>query len=399
MTGQPTGGLFASPSVYEGRVYIGANTGVFYVLDLATKRVVWKRFLGFVPHNTCGKRGFTSTATVAPDASRGGQLTVYVAAADGYLYALRASDGSTVWRSPVGLPSSTKNDYYNWGSPAVANGKVYMGVTSQCDNPLVRGGVKGYDQASGSLLGTYFSVAPTRVGGGVWSSVAASSGGDIFATTGTNRFDDAESIVRMDGSTVAREEAWRIPDSEAILDSDFGASPTLFRATIGTTTTNLVGACNKNGLFYALRQQNLSAGPVWKFLAADPSAFGETACLAAAIWDGTRLFVAGSPTTISGTDYPGSIRQLNPATGAPIWQRGLNGIILGSPTMNGSGVIAAGTYNSGSPNAVYLLDSSDGRVLKTIGMGIYKVFGQPVFADNYLLISTLGGKGLMIYKP
>ena len=66
--------------------------------DLATKRVVWSRFLGFVPKQTCGKRGIISTAAVAPDASRGNQLTVYVAGADGYLYALRADTGAVVWR-------------------------------------------------------------------------------------------------------------------------------------------------------------------------------------------------------------------------------------------------------------------------------------------------------------
>lgn len=399
MAGQPKASLFASPTVYQGRVYIGANTGVFYALDLATRRVLWSRFLGFVTHKTCGARGFTSTATVAPDASRGGQPTVYVAAADGYLYALRASDGVTVWRAVVALPSSTQNDYYNWGSPAVGNGRVYMGVTSQCDNPLVRGGVKGYDQASGALLGTYFAMAPGRRGGGVWTSVAASPGGDLFATTGTGRLDDAESIVRIDGTTLAREEAWKIPDAEAIADSDFGASPTLFTATLGGSPTGMVGACNKNGLFYALREQSFAGGPVWKFQAADPSRFGESSCLAAAVWDGQRLFVAGSPTRIAGTDYLGSVRRLDPATGAVIWARGLDGIILGTPTLNGSGVIAAGTYDSDASNSVYLLDSADGRLLRTIGTGSSKVFGQPVFADDYLLVSAIGGLGLLVYRP
>src|SRR4051794_22945419 len=52
MAGQPNASLFASPTVFAGRVYIGANTGVFYALDLATKSVVWSRFLGFVTHKT-----------------------------------------------------------------------------------------------------------------------------------------------------------------------------------------------------------------------------------------------------------------------------------------------------------------------------------------------------------
>jgi outer membrane protein assembly factor BamB len=38
--------LFASPTVYNGRIYIGAKNGVFYALDEATGAVVWQRFLG-----------------------------------------------------------------------------------------------------------------------------------------------------------------------------------------------------------------------------------------------------------------------------------------------------------------------------------------------------------------
>jgi len=79
------------------------------------------------------------------------------------------------------------------------------------------------------------------------------------------------------------------------------------------------------------------------------------------------------------TQFPGSIRRLNPATGAVIWARGLGGGVLGSPTLDGSGVMAAGTYNPGGANPVY---------------------GQPVFADGYLLVPTVGaGTGLIVFRP
>ena len=47
------------------------------------------------------------------------------------------------------------------------------------------------------------------------------------------------------------------------------------------------------------------------------------ACSAAAIWDGTYLYMAGDPTTINGVSYRGSVRRIDPATGAFLWQRGL----------------------------------------------------------------------------
>lgn len=395
--GQPGAALFSSPVTVNGRVYIGSQTGDFYALDLATKTVVWKTFLGFVWKTTCGARGFTSTATVAPDPTRGGQLTVYVAAADGYLYALRASDGQTVWRSVVAIPSTTQNDYYNWGSPTVRDGKVWMGISSQCDAPLVRAGVEGYDQASGALLGTYYSVPDGAVGGSVWSSVAANSADQVFASTGNGPTGtDSASIVRIDGTTMTRQDGWRVPASQATADDDFGASPTLFTATLGGTQVPMVGACNKNGRFYALRQESLSAGPVWQIAANRPNPNAEGACLTAPIWDGSRLFLGTMTTTIGGKQWAGSIRRLNPSTGRVIWARGLNKGVLGSPTLDGSGVIAAGTWASAN-NVVYLINASTGKVLRTIGVGANKVWGQPVFADNYLLIPTTGATGLFVY--
>ncbi|MGZ4659551.1 MAG: outer membrane protein assembly factor BamB family protein [Blastococcus sp.] len=401
MSGQPAPVLYSSPTVYAGRVYIGTGSGDFYALDLATKTVVWKKFIAFVTAKTCGAQGFVSTATVAPDASRGGQLTVYVAAADGYVYALNAATGATVWRGLVAQPSATSSNYYNWGSPTVSNGAVYEGISSQCDKPLVRAGVKGFSQASGAPIGTYFSVPAGSKGGSVWSSIATNAGGNVFASTGNGpNGTDGESVVRLSGTTLARQDGWRVPSSQATPDADFGASPTLFSATLNGVSVPMVGACNKNGRYYALRQQNLSAGPVWQFQAAVATAAGQSACLTAAIWDGQRLFLAATSTTIGGTKFPGSIRQLNPATGAVIWERGLGSGVLGSPTLDGSGVIAAGTYNLSGPNSVYLINSTTGALIRTIGVGANPVYGQPVFADGYLLVPTVGAAtGLIVFRP
>ena len=47
-------------------------------------------------------------------------------------------------------------------------------------------------------------------------------------------------------------------------DGDFGATPTLFTASIDGKPTKLVGAVNKNGIYYAFRRGDVAAGPVWK---------------------------------------------------------------------------------------------------------------------------------------
>ena len=401
-TGQPRGCCFASPTVYNGRIYIGANTGDFYALSLSSGAVIWKRFLGFVPNLTCGARGFTSTATVAPDPVTA-ELRVYVAAPDGYLYALKASDGSVVWRSVIAIPSNTVNDYYNWSSPAVANRRIYVGVSSMCDNPLVRGGVKAFAQATGNPLATYHSVPVGRVGGSVWSSPAATNSATtanhVFATTGNGpSSSDSESIVRLDGQTLARQEAWRVPSAEHVPDGDFGASPTTFAAVLSGTRTPMVGACNKNGLYYAFRLTNVSAGPVWRFRVAAGTKKGKLACLASAIWNGSNLFVAGTTTTIAGTAHRGSVRKLDPATGQPVWQRPLSGGVLGSPSLNGAGVLAVATFDSSLDvtNAAYLLRASTGAVLRRLDTGGALEFAQPVFVNRYVLLATTNG--LLAYK-
>jgi outer membrane protein assembly factor BamB len=122
---------------------------------------------------------------------------------------------------------------------------------------------------------------------------------------------------------------------------------------------------------------------------------GSGSCLAAAIWDLTnqRLFVGGNKTTISGASSPGSIRRLNPATGAVMWAAPLaGGPVMGSPTLSGGGVIAAGTFNNTTPSAnrVYLLSAADGSVVNSIVTGS-SVFAQPVFADTRLFIATTKG--------
>jgi len=402
MTGQPGKTLASSPTVFEGRIYIGAGTGVFYALDERTGTVIWKRFLGYVPEKTLGKRGFTSTATVAPDPITG-DSTVYVYSADGNLYALNASDGSIVWQSVVATPSPTKSDYYAWSSPAVVGGRVYVGISSQGDHPLVRGGAVAFDQATGQRIATYFTVPAGFVGGAVWSSPAADAS-SVWLSTGNpaggvpDEPGESNSIVRLDAATMALQDHWTVPDDELVPDSDFGGSPTLFEATIGGNPTPLVGACNKNGKYYALRQDNLAAGPVWQFQVGAPSNDGPGLCLPAAIWDGSRLFVAGNGTTIGGTAYNGSVRRLDPATGAPIWETGLPGTILGSPALSGGGVIAAASYDwSGGKNAAWLIDAASGAILKQVTTKNSVEFAQPVFADNYVFLATWH-QGLFAYR-
>jgi outer membrane protein assembly factor BamB len=171
----------------------------------------------------------------------------------------------------------------------------------------------------------------------------------------------------------------------------------LFDATLNATLTTMVGAASKNGKFYAFKANDLASGPVWKrMLGATGGNFKTKGLLLAApIWDFTdkRLFVGSDETKIGGVTVPGSMRELDPATGKVIWARKLlGGPIVGSPTMSAGGVIAAATYNQATPtaNAVYLLNASNGHVVNTIPEDT-PIFAQPVFADTHLFVATTLG--------
>jgi outer membrane protein assembly factor BamB len=208
-----TRGIVASPVSVDGVVYVGSNNGDFYALSRASGAVLWRDAIGAVHKTTCGSRGFASTATVVPDPATG-SLTVYVAGADGYLYALDAASGAVRWRSVIGIPSATKNDYFDWSSPAVANGRVYVGISSQCDSPLVRGGLLAFDQSSGAQDAAYYTVPPGRIGGSIWSSPAVAPDGTVFVTTGNgpqadNFLGTSLSVIALDGTTLTPLGSWQ----------------------------------------------------------------------------------------------------------------------------------------------------------------------------------------------
>src|SRR5579859_8054203 len=234
ISGRPAPVLDATPVVVAGVVYIGALSGGFYALNESTGKVLWSRLLDALANNTCMPRGITSTAAVLPDPVTG-TSTVYVSGAR-YLYALNAATGAMVWKTRIGPASVSSPDaYYNWSSPTVIGGHIYVGLASGCDNPLIRGGVVELDQHTGQLQRTWYSVPSGSIGGSVWSTVAASpTGSDLWVSTGNecdptintcpagNQIGNSLSIVHLSPSLQFLQ-AWRVPGAAGHgHDWDFG---------------------------------------------------------------------------------------------------------------------------------------------------------------------------------
>ncbi len=390
-------GFDSSPTVVGKVIYIGSTNGTFYALNETTGQIVWSRFIGYQPSLTtgCGSHGFVSTATVETSPSTG-KLTVYVAAPDGYLYALSAKTGATIWRSVIAVPSSTVNDYFDWSSPTVVDGRIYVGISSHCDDPLVRAGLLSFDQGSGAPLASFYTVPSGDVGASIWSSVAVGPNGTVYATTGNGPANDPSlgysiSILALNGLTLEPISSWQVPVSQQPgVDSDFGGSPTLFSALLPgrLQPTQMVGACNKNGTYYAWRRADLAAGPLWQYSIGSQTDFQ---CIAAA-WDGSHLFIGG---------YDGQVAELDPATGTVVWTTTVPGAVLGSPALDGGGVLAVPTYGTSAPGVV-LLNAATGATLATLATQVGSAtldsdFAQPVFADGYVFTAS-AANGMVAYQ-
>jgi polyvinyl alcohol dehydrogenase (cytochrome) len=401
-SGQPTAFFDGSPVVADGLVFIGSNTGLFYALNEATGSVAWSLNAGYLPKHTCPAAGIRDTATVAVDPATGNE-TVYFAGANGKLWAVNALTGALVWSADV-FPTTKASAPYVWGSPLVHGGRVYIGIASGCDDPLTRGGLVSFNQSTGKHLRTFWAVSAGVVGGSIWSTPAEDANG-VFVTTGNGNEEEPDdqglsnSIVLLNPTTLKAESHWTVPNI-ATVDDDFGSSPTLFTATIDGTPTAMVGACNKNGVYYAWKQSDLAAGPVWAYQAGNAVAPPNNACLATAAWNGSDLFIIANTSTVSGTSYPAVARELDPATGTPVWQTGLaDGPVLGSTALDGDGVLASVTFSQSSPpvNQLALVDAVSGALLATYPLSI-KVGGGPTYADGYIFFG--GSDGILhAYQP
>ena len=165
-------------------------------------------------------------------------------------------------------------------------------------------------------------------GPGAWSSPAIDpTQNSVFIGTFNDncgsKYQDA--ILRLDASTLKITSIWQVPPSQHPPDSDFGASPMLFSAVIGGVNQHLVGAVNKNGVYYALDRADLSAGPVWTYTAAKATALASQACgnidaISSSTWAGPGSPVMVAGLTAQGSRCLGTVAALNPSNGQPEWQ-------------------------------------------------------------------------------
>jgi outer membrane protein assembly factor BamB len=143
------GAVRSSPAVANGTVYVGSDDGKLYAFDAAG---VFNCSAG--PPRTCLARWVTTTAGTVRSSPVVSNGVVYVGSDDAGLYALNATTGMVIWKTITGAAVRS--------SPAVSSGVVYVGSDDKA--------VYALDAATGAVLWK------TTTGAAVRSSPSVANG-------------------------------------------------------------------------------------------------------------------------------------------------------------------------------------------------------------------------------
>lgn len=296
------GSILSTPAVVDGYVYVGLansleaaaqNGGKFLKISLATGQTV-ASFLWSIDRAEGDTHGFCGVGCTP--AVVGGN--VYFSAFDGKTYCLDANTLQCKWVTDLryaDLPHNqpVTNDFGNapkaagWSSPAVVNGRVYVGM-GEGENPSLYGFVYCLDANTGNVIWIYctcqfqkglnnapnqlpaecvrnglpsgfteYNGNPVAKGASVWSGIAVDAELDaIYCATGNPQPDGqlptagyTNSVLVLSASTGAFKACIQIPAETSYrrsdIDIDIGGAPTLF----AVNGRKVVGIGCKNGCF------------------------------------------------------------------------------------------------------------------------------------------------------
>jgi polyvinyl alcohol dehydrogenase (cytochrome) len=189
-----TGGdVSARAAVVNGVAYFPDWGGTLWAVNAQTGTMVWG--VQLASYSLTGSSNGVYHSRTSPAVVDG---KVYVGTQEGaWLLAIDAATGALVWKTQLESPA---NDFAAQitASPAVSGGLVYTGVASNqelyaavipgfvCCN--ARGSVVAVNAATGAIAWKTYTVPVGYSGGGVWGSnfVVDAANGRLFASTGNN---------------------------------------------------------------------------------------------------------------------------------------------------------------------------------------------------------------------
>jgi len=398
----------ASPTVVDGRVFVGAWDGFFYALDSTSGAMVWRFQVDCdsqivpippqcpggptAPQDRVQTDGGIITSSAAVDKGK-----VYFGAGK-TVYCVNAADGSLVWKKVIcGNPEAPncENDANDpnqiFSSPAVFKHRVFVGASTDGRNPGYRGGIVALDtrtgkqrwrfevdpmlDANGNPVRVHGKVVGRNRGcGGVWGSGAIDEKKRLVFFGTADCGADApppyhEAILALRTGSGRPRWVYR-PRQGDVCDFDFGASPNV----IDLAGHTWLGAGGKDGTYYVLERLTRNPGGqlVWRanvvFGGFAGGFIGSTAFDGQRAYGGTGLGdFGGSPCDPNDPrDTPfqqPTMHAFDPIAHTVPWEQ--NG-----PPVFGATSVANGVVLSGAlvPPALRAFDAGSGMVLAQITM-------------------------------
>jgi len=305
--------VYSSPTIYNGKLYIGSNDYYIYCLNTSDGSLIWKYKTGsFVE----------SSPTIYND-------KLYVGSWDNYIYCLNASDGSLIWKYKTGS--------FVESSPTIYNDKLYAG---SCDNYIYC-----LNASDGSLIWKY------KTGRCVGSSPTIHNNNLYVGSDDSYIY----CLNASDGSLI-----WKYKTGSCVF-----SSPTIHN--------NNLYVGSDDSYIYCLNA--LDGSLIWKYETGDtvrcsPAIYNNKLyvgswdnyiyCLNASdgslIWRyKTGDYVDSSPTIYNGKLYVGSIDNyiycFNASDGSLIWKYKTGRCVFSSPTIHNNNL-----YVGSDDSYIYCLD-------------------------------------------
>lgn len=431
------GNVTATPTVYQGVVYVPDMGGRLWAVTAASGKVRWSRpissYTGIQDDVSRTSPAIAGKAIILGDGWIRNNLT-----AGAHVFAVDRQTGDLLWMTRV-------HDHLTaivTSSPVVDGGVAYVGISSKEEGVsgrpgyqccTFRGAVVALDVLTGRILWKTYMVPSNNndgdsnlpgfySGNGVWGSspVVDRQRGLLYVGTANNfsapfgvcrtpeetgctesgpdnHFDAIVALRLTDGAIVWATRTLRadVFSSQCLCgpDLDFGAAPNLFTIMDPNTgqPRQVLGIGQKSGDYWGLDPDN--GAVVWR-TKVGPGGLGGGVEFGTAT-DGERIYVAEAnsgrqPFTLSGTGpfagttvTSGYWSALHPVTGAILWQ---------TPDPQGSknpgfvttanGVVYVGSA-AGSGGNMYALDGTTGAVLWSFASG-GSVFSAPAVVHGTL---------------
>ena len=398
------GDVSATAIVVNGVAYFPDWGGKLWAINTKTGKAIWS-------HDVSDYTGTAGSASRTSPAYWNGELVIgtgnlmTAGLGPAFEIGINARTGAMIWRTEADANQAA----IVTGSATIDDGVIYTGVSSKTEHttmtPTFRGSVEALDARTGKILWKTYMVPAGFNGAAVWSSqpVVDHKTGMLYVTTGNSYSvphgycvnpgqtnckrlpPDAyiDSIVALRLTTgqivwahrTLTADTWTMADPNASPDFDFGADPNLYSTTINGKRTDVLGAGQKSGMYYALDPS--TGKEIWATQA------GPGGVLGGIEWgtstDGKRIYAAitnGSHKTYAYTTFDGQKKTtsgglwtaLDPATGKILWQtadpQGSRYITDGFVS-SANGVVYAGS----SGGNFYAMDARTGQIKWTFPSG------------------------------